>query len=51
MIDAVSRVGSIDPHRCRDHVSVSFSLERMGKNYEHLLKTICREDGRFDIRV
>jgi glycosyltransferase involved in cell wall biosynthesis len=42
MIEAVGRVGSIDPNRCRAHVCMNFSLERMGANYERLLDSIRR---------
>jgi glycosyltransferase involved in cell wall biosynthesis len=46
MIDAVSRVGSIDPLQCREHVSANFSLERMGSSYERILEMIWRENDR-----
>jgi glycosyltransferase involved in cell wall biosynthesis len=40
MIDAVGRVGTIDPYRCRDHVLACFSADQMVRGYEKLYETI-----------
>ncbi len=45
MVEAVRYVGSIDPHRCREHVLTMFSSERMSSEYERLFRQITASSG------
>ncbi len=40
MVDAVKKIGQIDPQKCRDHVKERFGVPRMVDDYEAVYKKI-----------